>query len=116
MRFAAGEHKAAHWGSAIQGRIFGSEGRYRVSRKKMLTMTTKRAHEPHLVIKDRVLPPGHEWEPRMSGWLLIQVRSGSAYWLHDGVNQELPTASVLLQANPAVGRIRASPLGSAAFH
>jgi AraC-like DNA-binding protein len=79
-------------------------------------MKTRLAHEPHLLIRDCALPPGGEWEPQTSGWWLIQIRSGSAYWLHAGMNQELPTGSVLVEANLVSGRIRASQLGGASLH
>src|SRR5216684_2210639 len=71
---------------------------------------------PHLVIQEMVLQPGDEWEPRMPGWSLIQVRSGEGYWLHPRANQKLEAGAVLLLADRAQGGIRASLLGEMCLH
>ena len=70
-----------------------------------------RSHEPHLVIREMYLPPGLEWVPRFSGWSLIQVGSGTGYFLRPGMNQGLEPGTVLLLAAEVQGNIRASQLG-----
>jgi AraC-like DNA-binding protein len=70
-----------------------------------------RSYEPHLVIREMSLLPGLEWAPRFSGWSLIQVGSGTGYFLQPRMNQELEPGMVLLLAAEAQGNIRASQLG-----
>ena len=66
-------------------------------------------YEPHLAIREFLLPPGGEWEPRQPGWLVIQVGQGTGYWLHQQSNQELPAGSILLlPGRTQPGNIRAS--------
>jgi AraC-like DNA-binding protein len=71
-----------------------------------------RSYEPHLAVRELFLPPEMEWVPRLPGWSLYQVVSGSGYWLHPQMSQELPTGTVLLLSSRARGSIRASQLGS----
>jgi AraC-like DNA-binding protein len=62
-----------------------------------------------LAIREFLLPPGGEWEPRLPGWSLIQVGQGSGYWLHQQSNNELPAGSLLLlPGRSQPGSIRAS--------
>ncbi len=76
-----------------------------------------RLYEPHLVIKELSLLPGLEWAPRFPGWSLIQVASGSGYFLQPRTNQELESGMVLVLAGEAQGYIiRASQLGGLTLH
>jgi AraC-like DNA-binding protein len=70
-----------------------------------------RTYLPHLVIREMSLLPEGEWSPRLPGWSLIQVASGTGYCLHPRVNQKLETGTVLVMAAQARGSIRASQLG-----
>jgi AraC-like DNA-binding protein len=78
-------------------------------------MKVASSYLPHLVVQERLLLPGEEWQPRLSGWALIQIRSGSGYWLHERMNQELHTGAVVLLAEHVQGRVRASQLGGLAL-
>jgi AraC-like DNA-binding protein len=75
-----------------------------------------RSYEPHLVIREMYLPPGLEWVPRFSGWSLIQVGSGTGYFLKPGMNQELEPGMALLLAAEVRGSIRASQLGGLSLY
>lgn len=67
-------------------------------------------YQPNLAIREFAVPIGKEWTPRVTGWLLMQVRSGTGYCLRPGSNLELETGSVLLLAGHLPGSIRASQL------
>src|SRR5579872_1511823 len=69
------------------------------------------SYETHLAIRELSLPPGAEWVPRMSGWSLIQIGSGTGYWLQPKINQVLEAGMVVLLAAEVQGTIRASQLG-----
>ena len=69
-----------------------------------------RLYEPHLVIRELSLLPGLEWTPRFSGWSLIQISSGTGYFLQPRMNQELEPGMVLVLAAETRGNIRASQL------
>ena len=68
-------------------------------------------YEPHLVIREFSVPPGGDWLPKFSGWSLIQVRSGTGYWLQAQSSRELEAGMVILVADHVPGSIRASQLG-----
>ena len=63
------------------------------------------------MIRELSLAPGQEWAPRFRGWSLIQVGSGTGYFLQSKINQELESGMALLLAAEAQGNIRASQLG-----
>lgn len=67
-------------------------------------------YQPNLAFREFSIPIGQEWLPRLKGWSLIHVLSGSGYCLQPGTNQELETGSVLLLAGNVQGSIRASQL------
>ncbi|MDX1953416.1 MAG: AraC family transcriptional regulator [Verrucomicrobiota bacterium] len=69
-----------------------------------------RSYEPHLVLREISLRPGEEWTPQFSGWTLIQVGTGTAYWMQPKLNQELVPGMVLLISARVAGTIRASQL------
>jgi AraC-like DNA-binding protein len=71
----------------------------------------ERTYEPHLAIREVSVPPGGEWGPRSPGWLLIQIKSGTGYFLQPQLRQELEPGTVLLMAGNTPGSIRASQLG-----
>lgn len=52
----------------------------------------------------------------MSGWSLVQIGSGSGYWLRDQSRLELDTGTVLLLAENIPGRILASCLNGISLH
>src|SRR5262245_39506760 len=78
-------------------------------------MKAKLPFEPHLVLKELTLQPGKELKLKFSGWYLVRVSSGVAYWLHPRSNHELFTDSVLMCSERAAGVIRASQVGVARF-
>ncbi|HTQ52351.1 MAG TPA: AraC family transcriptional regulator [Candidatus Acidoferrales bacterium] len=71
----------------------------------------ERAYQPHLAIRAFSVPPGGEWVPRSTGWVLIQIERGTGYFLQPQSSLELETGTALLVADGAQGRIRASQLG-----
>src|SRR5262245_39542878 len=71
------------------------------------------AYEPHLTILDLQIAAGGEWVPRLRGWSVIQVHTGTGYWLHPEGNLELLPGSVLILAEGVGGNIRASQLSPA---
>jgi AraC-like DNA-binding protein len=66
--------------------------------------------EPHLTVGELSLLPGGEWTPKLHGWLLIYVRSGSGYWMDKQKNQELGEGGVLVLDASIRGIILASRL------
>jgi len=58
-----------------------------------------------------ILPPGGEWAPQFSGWLVMHVSYGVGYWLHPRLNQELQTGAVVLLSDQIRGCVRASQVG-----
>ena len=79
-------------------------------------MKAKIPFEPHLVLKELALQPGGEITLKFSGWYLLRVSCGIAYWLNPRSNHELFTGSVLMCSDRAVGVIRASQVGKVMFH
>ena len=73
-------------------------------------------HESHLTIREFSVPAGGEWGSPLTGWTVIQIGKGTGYHLLPQTNQALETGSVLLLADGAKGRIRASQLGELSFH
>ena len=73
-------------------------------------------YEPHLAIREFSVPPGREWCVKLSGWSLIQVRSGTGYWMHAQFSRELEAGMVLLIADHVPGNIRASQLGALSLY
>ena len=78
-------------------------------------MKSKLPFEPHLVLRQEALQPGKELKLKFSGWYLLRVSSGVAYWLHPRSNHELFTGSVLMCSERAGGVVRASQVGPAQF-
>jgi AraC-like DNA-binding protein len=76
---------------------------------------SNRIYEQHLTVREFSLGPGAEWEPRLSGWTLIQIGEGAGYCLQPELNQELETGMVLLIAGGMQGVIRASHLSRLSF-
>jgi AraC-like DNA-binding protein len=68
--------------------------------------------EPHLAIREFSVLPGEECVPKLSGWSLMQVRSGTGYWMQAQSSRELEPGMVLLVADHVPGSIRASQLGA----
>lgn len=74
-------------------------------------MNLKRSFEPHLSLNRTALQPGAEWQLPGSGWYLLRISSGAAYWLNPQLNHELVSDSTILVGRPDSGIIRASQLG-----
>jgi AraC-like DNA-binding protein len=79
-------------------------------------MKSKRSFEPHLVVKEVVLPPGSEFAPQAPGWSFFHLSRGVGYWLHPRGNHELATGSVLLLSERTQGIKRASQVGEVLLH
>src|SRR5580765_233977 len=79
-------------------------------------MKPKPPFEPHLALTELVLQPGNELRLKFSGWYLLRVTSGVAYWLHPRSNHELFTGSVLMFSDRAIGVVRASQVGKVLLH
>src|SRR5271155_1463010 len=73
-------------------------------------------YEPHLVIKESVIFPGNEWQPKSSGWSLVQVKNGVGYCLQTQKSTELEAGSVILASGLAEGNMRASQLGKLSLY
>ncbi len=72
-------------------------------------------YEPHLVLREFSLPPGREWLPKPSGWMLVHINQGQGYWLQDQTRTELAAGTVVLRAGLTRGRFLASQLTSLSF-
>jgi AraC-like DNA-binding protein len=79
-------------------------------------MKPRLSFEPHLIVKEIVIPPGNEWIVQSSGWSFLHVTGGAGYWLHPRINHDLITGSVMVVSEHAKGTIRASQLGHARIH
>ncbi len=73
------------------------------------------SYEPHLTLMDLQIAAGGEWAPRFRGWSVIQVHTGTGYWLQTGSNLELASGSILILAERVEGTIRASQLAPASL-
>ena len=71
------------------------------------------SYEPHLTLIDLEVPAGSEWAPGFRGWSVLQLLTGTGYWLHPVSNMELSPGSVLILAEGVEGIIRASQLSPA---
>jgi AraC-like DNA-binding protein len=71
------------------------------------------SYEPQLVLNELILPPGGEWSPQVTGWLVIHVSYGIGYWLDPRLNWELQTGTVVLLSEQIQGQgsVRASQVG-----
>lgn len=73
-------------------------------------------YAPHLLLRGFSLAAGKEWSPQLTGWTLIQVESGTGYWLQGQSRVELETGTVLLIPEDDPGRILASCLNGMLLH
>lgn len=73
-------------------------------------------YAPHLAIRDFSVPCGREWLPKLSGWALIQIKSGVGYWMQAQTSSELEPGMIVLVAHPVSGSFRASQLGDLNLH
>jgi AraC-like DNA-binding protein len=77
----------------------------------MVNGTTARdAYAPHLLLREVALDAGKEWAPPATGWCLVQVGGGTAYWLQGQSRLEMDAGSLLLTFAGAKGSILASCL------
>jgi AraC-like DNA-binding protein len=72
--------------------------------------SSTRAHEPHLALRDRAVPPGGEWAPRLTGWFVLRIRAGDGYWLQPNQNLPLAVGAVVVAPGEAPVVLRASHL------
>lgn len=71
---------------------------------------TEHFYIPHLAFREFSVSAGADWLPKLSGWSLIQIKTGSGYWLQANSSKELEIGSVLFVAGAFAGSIRASQL------
>lgn len=85
---------------------------------KIIDATNELNHPyaPHLLIRALSLAPSKEWAPQLAGWALIQIGSGSGYWLQGQSRIELETGAALLVAGDVRGRVLASCLNGMSLH
>lgn len=69
------------------------------------------AFEPHLSIKEILLPSGKEWFPP-PGWSMVQIAGGTGYCLQEQKCAALETGAVVLLSGQAQVAVRASQLGT----
>jgi AraC-like DNA-binding protein len=68
------------------------------------------SYAPQLQVQAFSLGAGEEWKLPAPGWSLIQVGSGSGYWLQGQSKRELETGAVVLAPGEVRGRVLASCL------
>jgi AraC-like DNA-binding protein len=78
-------------------------------------MKSNSAYELHLTVREASLSAGLEWSSRFSNWLMIQIESGTGYWMHARQNLQLEPGSVLVLPPDSDGSIRASQVGGLSF-
>jgi AraC-like DNA-binding protein len=68
-------------------------------------------YEPHLEIREHLIPAGEEWSPRLIGWSLIFVNGGCGYWMQKDTSFEIEAgATLLIGPDFKKGAFRASQL------
>jgi AraC-like DNA-binding protein len=79
---------------------------------KIVAATNELNHPyaPQLVIRESSLAPGAEWVPPGLGWSLVQIASGTGYWLQGQSRTELESGTLLLVAGEMRGCVLASCL------
>ena len=65
----------------------------------------------HLFLSEIIVPPSGEWMDASSGWRLVRVSKGAAYWLGDAAARDLNEGEVVAIAPASKGCLRASQLG-----
>ncbi len=85
------------------------------SRLKQPMEKSRRSYEPQLTIREHSVPVGREWALPTPGWTVIQIRSGSGYYLQRELNRRLEEEAVLLTSSDFSGSLRASQLGALSF-
>lgn len=78
-------------------------------------MKSNGSYELHLTVKEASLSPGMEWPSSFSHWLMIQVETGTGYWMHVRQNFQLEPGTVLVLPPDSDGSVRASQVGSLSF-
>jgi AraC-like DNA-binding protein len=73
------------------------------------------SYELHLAVKEETLSAGMEWSSRFSIWLVIQVESGTGYWMHSRQNLALEPGTTIVLPPDSDGSIRASQMGRLSF-
>lgn len=78
-------------------------------------MKSNGAYELHLTVREASLSAGMEWSSRFSNWLMLQVESGTGYWMHARQNLQLEPGTVLVLPPDSDGSVRASQMGGLSF-
>lgn len=73
------------------------------------------SYELHLATREASLSAGMEWPSRFSNWLMLQVETGTGYWMHSRRTLQLETGTVVLLPPESDGYIRASQVGGLSF-
>lgn len=66
----------------------------------------------HLTVGETSLPAGAEWSPQFPNWLMIQIETGTGYWIHTRQNLELERGALLMLPPDSDGVILASQVGA----
>jgi len=72
--------------------------------------------ERWLSLNRSIVPASTEWEINNTGWRLVRLSEGSAYWMGGEAARELQIAEVLVLPPGARGSIRASRISDAVLH
>jgi AraC-like DNA-binding protein len=94
-------------GTLVPGAI-GTISRKPVRRERPRPVTSA---IPHLRMQECAIRAGNEWLRSAAGWLIVQARVGSGYWVGSPESLELPEGGVLVLSAQAQGVVRASVLG-----
>jgi AraC-like DNA-binding protein len=73
------------------------------------------SYELHLTVREASVSAGMEYPSRFSNWLMLQVASGTGYWMHARQNLQLEPGTVLMLPPDSDGSIRASQMGNLSF-
>lgn len=78
-------------------------------------MKSNGSYELHLTVRESSLSAGTEWSSNFSSWLLIQIKTGTGYWMHSRQTVELEPGAVLVLPAKSGGSILASQVGGLSF-
>lgn len=73
------------------------------------------SYESHLTVREAALPAGAEWSSQFSSWLMLQIKTGTGYWMHIRQNLELEPGTVVVLPPDSQGSVLASQMGGLCF-